>query len=519
MIGATSPSIGTGRRPNHKAAAMAPTGGTVDTGDGLRAGRPGGSGRATALVRRLCVAGAIGLVALPLLLPVDTAGQAPVTVRRVTGTYAGQVVVPLNKSQLLESDAPFGRVAVGSSDIADVMPLSDRLIYVLGRSLGSTNLSIYGTGDGPLAVMDIVVTHDVQDLKAKLNELFPSERVEIRPANDAIVLSGTVSSAPRLSGVVAVAEQYAPGKVTNLLAVKGSQQVMLEVRFVEVRRTLARELGIKPTVLASAGEFLFSLVTLDPVSSTAFAAANLSLDSEEVSVDTLLDALEAKGVITVLAEPNLVAMSGDTARFLAGGEFPVPVAQEGGDSPVITVEFKEFGVSLAFTPTVVGEDLINLVVNPEVSAIDPTASITVSGFVIPGLSTRRATTTVELRDGQSFAVAGLLQSDFSDSVRQLPWLGDIPVLGALLRSSSFQRNETELVILVTAYLVKPAYAAQLASPLDSFMPPTDYGLFFLGRVVGEPEAGPADENGAAARRLIEATSQGGLAARYGHVIQ
>jgi pilus assembly protein CpaC len=455
----------------------------------------------------------IALAALPLLLPGDALGQASITVRPVTANYAGQVVVPLNKSQLLESDAPFGRVAVGSSAIADVMPLSDRLIYVLGKSLGSTSLSIYGKKNGPPAVMDVVVSHDVQGLKAKLNELFPSEPVEIRPANGAIVLTGTVSGAARLAGVLAVAEQYAPGKVTNLLTVKGSQQVMLEVRFVEVRRTLARELGIKPDVLAPAGEFFFSLVTLDPLSSTAFAASSLSFQSEDVTLDALLDALEAKGVVTVLAEPNLVAMSGDTARFLAGGEFPVPVAQEGGENLIITVEFKEFGVSLAFTPTVVGEDLLNLVVNPEVSAIDPTASVTVSGFVIPGLTTRRATTTIELRDGQSFAIAGLLQSDFSDSVRQVPWLGDVPVLGALLRSTSFQRNET-----VTAYLVQPAHGSRLATPLDSFTPPTDYGLFFLGRVAGDPDAARQQES-AALRRLLEATSDGGLAAGYGHVIQ
>jgi pilus assembly protein CpaC len=194
------------------------------------------------------------------------------------------------------------------------------------------------------------------------------------------------------------------------------------------------------------------------------------------------------------------------------------VAQEEG---AITIEFKEFGVSLAFTPTVIGEDLINLVVNPEVSSLDFARAVAVEGFDVPGLTTRRATTTIELRDGQSFAIAGLLQNTLTANVDQIPWLGDVPVLGGLFRSTSYQRNETELVIIVTAHLVKPAHLSQLATPADTFVPPGDYELFFMGRVAGKRERpeSESEQAEAAARQLIQATPDGGIAASYGHIIQ
>ena len=229
------------------------------------------------------------------------------------------------------------------------------------------------------------------------------------------------------------------------------------------------------------------------------------------------DALEAKGLVKTLAEPNLIALSGDTASFLAGGEFPVPVAQDTGvsddtNSSTITVEFKEFGVSLAFTPTVLNDGLINLVVSPEVSAIDErpnSPDVEVSGFDIPSLVTRRATTTVELRDGQSFAIAGLIQSDFSDNIDQFPWLGDLPVVGALFRSTQFRRNETELVILVTPRLVKPAPAGALATPSDNFVAPDENELFLFGRLeAAESGIGPLGAGGA-----------GGIDGSFGHIIQ
>ena len=491
--------------------------------------------RSLSIALAVAVAVVVGCVALPR----GALGQTPVTVKQISGTYAGQLVVALNKSQVLETDVPYSRVAVGSSQIADVLPLTDRTIYVLGKTLGSTSLSIFGKDDAPLAVMDIVVTYDIQGLKGKLNELFPTEQVEIRPANESIVLSGQVSSAGRLSGVLAVAAQYAPGKVTNLMSVKGSQQVLLEVRFVEVSRNLARELGVNPFFNAPAGEIGFSLITdllvaaginvLAPgviaattaISPTTYAAGVFTFQGQSSNrLDVLLEVLEGKGAARTLAKPNLIALSGDTARFLAGGEFPIPVAQEEG---AITVEFKEFGVSLAFTPTVLDNGLINLVVNPEVSILDFTTAVTVAAGAspIPGLSTRRATTTIELHDGQSFSIAGLLQETLAANVNQIPWLGDVPVLGALFRSTRYQRNQTELVIIVTVHLVKPAHLSQLATPADTYVPPADYELFFMGRVAGKRERpeSESEQAEAAARQLIQATPDGGIAASYGHIIQ
>jgi pilus assembly protein CpaC len=209
-----------------------------------------------------------------------------------------------------------------------------------------------------------------------------------------------------------------------------------------------------------------------------------SFDIGKLNITGVLDALERKGVVTTLAEPTLVALSGETASFLAGGEFPIPVAQEGssGDGGrTITVEFKPFGVSLGFTPTVLEDGIINLVVEPEVSSIDRTASVTISGLVIPGLQTRRASTTLELRDGQSFAIAGLIRKDFEDTVRQFPILGSIPIIGALFRSSGFQKSETELVIIVTPRLVQPVKADQIALPSERVLPPHELDLFLMGR--------------------------------------
>ena len=231
-----------------------------------------------------------------------------------------------------------------------------------------------------------------------------------------------------------------------------------------------------------------------------------------LGIDVLLNALEQKGLTKTLAEPNLIALSGDTASFLAGGEFPIEVVQSGdtvGGDATITIEFKEFGVSLAFTPTVLDDGLINLVVTPEVSALD--LSRTPPGGV-PGLTTRRATTTVELRDGQSFAIAGLLQDDFSDTIDQIPLLGDIPVLGALFRSSQVKKNETELVIMVEVHLVKPAPIGSLATPADNFIPPSEADIWLFGRVEA-PGSGIPRDGGLAMK------GAGGIEGHYGHIIK
>jgi pilus assembly protein CpaC len=424
--------------------------------------------------------------------------------------HGGEFVVPLNKSQLLRVDQPFEEISVGNAEIADVVPMTKQQIYVLGRQLGSTNLTVLGRQGQVIAVVDLVVSFDVEGLKAKLFELMPDERIEVRPAGDAILLSGRVTSAERLGRTLAIAERYAPGKVTNLLSVGGSQQVMLAVRFAEVQRSAAKQLGLSSLVLEG-GDASFQFDSGDGIDPESFATGLFSYATGNFSLDLLFDTLEEKGVVKTLAEPNLIVLSGDTAAFLAGGEFPIPVSQR---EDAITIEFKEFGVGLSFTPTVLDNALVNLVLETEVSAIDETVSVTTDGIQVPGLTVRRATTTVELSDGQSFAIAGLLQDDFRDAIRQFPWLGDLPVLGTLLRSTEYQSRQTELVLVITPRLVQPVAAGALTTPADNFLTPSEADLFLLGRTVGRPPA-----SGSGSTRVLRAQHAGGIDGPHGYILQ
>lgn len=453
----------------------------------------------------------------------SAAAQPTITTLSDKSSFAGDFEIPVNKSQILKVDRAFKDILVGNPKIADVLPLTNRTLYILGKELGTTSLSIYGADKSLLAIVDLVVTHNVDGLKAKVFELFPDEKVEVRTVNDAIVLSGAMSSGARLQSVVELAERFAPGKVTNMMTLTGSQQVMLAVRFAEVKRTAFKELGINLNVLVRSGAATFSLLSGLPVlgalPGAGFLNGGTTLAGTAYNGDFtgLLDALEQKGVVKTLAEPNLIALSGDTASFLAGGEFPIPVAQNtSGGGSTITIEFKEFGVSLAFTPTVLSDGLISLDVAPEVSAIDNTTSVQLNGLLVPGLTTRRAHTTIELRDGQAFAIAGLLQSEFKDNIDQLPFAGDVPVLGALFRSSDYLRNETELVIIVTPYLVKPVKPKDLRLSTDSFVPPSDADLFLMG----QPES-PTTKPGAATQGPIVSQAGGGagLDGNIGHIIK
>jgi pilus assembly protein CpaC len=312
-----------------------------------------------------------------------------------------------------------------------------------------------------------------------------------------------------LAEAVAIAGRFAPERVTSLLKVAGNQQVMLAVRFAEVSRSVVKQLGVGNLLQFRNGDVDILLdsgdgPSFDPLS---FGLASLGIAAGDLRLNTLIDALEERGLVKVLAEPNLMALSGGSAKFLAGGEFPIPVGQDDNE---VTIEFKEFGISLSFTPTVLGRDLINLDLFTEVSAVDPTLSIRLGLVQVPGLRTRRARTTVELENGQSFAIAGLLSDDFRDSVRALPVLGDLPILGQLFRSNGFRAEQTELVVVVTPYLVRPQPVARLRLPTDGFVPPTTADLFLFGRTEGaapaQPGAGPA-------------LSGGGLAGQHGYILQ
>ena len=466
-----------------------------------------------------------GMLAIAPSVSSYEAANAQPTITTLSGKsrFAGNFDVPVNKSQILRVDQPFKDVLVGNSKIADVLPLTNRTLYILGKEIGTTSLSIYGPGKKLLAIVDLVVTHNVDSLKTKLFELFPKEKVEVRNVNDSIVLSGTLSSAAKLQSIVALAERYAPGQVTNMLSVGGSQQVMLAVRFAEVKRTAFKELGINLNVFATAGSatfsFLSGLPVLDGLAGGGFLRGGSTVVGTASNNDFIgfLDALEQKGVVKTLAEPNLIALSGDTASFLAGGEFPIPVAQNtSGGGSTITIEFKEFGVSLSFTPTVLSDGLISLDVAPEVSAIDNTTSVQLNGLLVPGLTTRRAKTTIELRDGQSFSIAGLLQSEFKDNIDQTPFAGDIPILGALFRSSDYLRDETELVIIVTPYLVKAVKPKDLQLPTDNFTPPSDLDFFLMGKPEHEAGKPGTGKKGAVVTR---APGGAGLDGNIGHIVK
>ena len=444
--------------------------------------------------------------------PIAAPAAAQVSVVADNGVSAGQLDVPLNKSQVVRSDRPFAKALIGNPDIADVLPLTTSSLYVLGKKMGTTSLTLYDRRNSLIAVIDIAVGPDVTGLKRQLSELMPGDRVGARISNDSLVLDGTVSSSIAADRAMQLAETYAPGKVVNMMSVGASQQVMLEVRFSEVKRSALKQLGVgflvgRGTSFSGAIGSGASLSTDATTGATKLGLGSV-LDSFGIltkrfgafglNFNAALDALESKGAITTLAEPTLVALSGETASFLAGGEFPIPVSQGNsggsGGSSNITVEFKPFGVSLAFTPTVLADGVINMVVAPEVSSIDASASVVINGFRIPGLQTRRAKTVVELRDGESFAMAGLLRKDFQDTVRQFPILGSIPIIGTLFRSTNFQRDESELVIIVTPRLVRPVRAGAMKVPTDRATPPNEADLFLLGRTDGAVGPTQVDPN-------------------------
>jgi pilus assembly protein CpaC len=421
-----------------------------------------------------------------------------------------RVKVVVNKSRTFRVDTPFATIVAGAPDIADVKSLSDHVIYVQGKQTGTTNVILFDGTMKQIGILDVEVVVDTGNLQQNIRSTSGGAGIRVSATEGQVVLSGTAADAVAAERAMSIATGSVSDKarVVNAMTVASPQQVMLEVRFLEVARSAGRELGMNlyagngslnqvgnsgaagvpaaartaqgvPLVGATSG--LLATATA-PFGSLLTNVLKLS---NGTSVDLFVQALEEKGLVRRLAEPNLMALSGDAARFLAGGEFPVPVASSPGPNLVqtVTIEFKKFGVELAFVPTVLSRGTINLRVEPSVSELDFTNGITISGTTVPGLTRRDARTTVELRDGQSFAIAGLLQTRNREDVSQLPWIGSVPVLGTLFRSSSYQQQETDLVIIVTPRLVAPAAPGQrLASPLDSRLPPNDVDFFLNGQM-------------------------------------
>ncbi|SCM67095.1 type II and III secretion system protein family protein [Donghicola eburneus] len=458
------------------------------------------------------------IAATPALVP--THAQAD-TLRVLRNGPSSTLEVPMNRAVVVESDVPFAELSIANPNIADISSLSDRTIYVLGKTPGLTSLTLFDASGTLISNVDVRVAADISEFKERLGQILPGENIEVRTANDGIVLSGVVSSAARLDRALDLAERYAPERVSNLMSVGGVQQVMLKVRFAEMQRTVSKSLsssvslsgGDNVSVFGGTGSYNNSgavsnaIAGLTPSTNDNNGALLFGFGAGSVEVGILLEALESKGMVRTLAEPNLVALSGQEAKFLAGGEYPVPVV----DTDTIGVQYKPFGIELNFIPRVVDKDVINLELEAAVSAIDASNGFSVNGFEIDAFQRREASTTVEMRDGESFAIAGLLMDDFRDLNGQVPWLGDIPVLGALFRSAEYMREQTELVIIITPHLVTPTRGEVLALPTDRIKPPSEEDLFLFGRVASDTAT---RQNGAAAE-----VAKQDFSGSYGYVME
>jgi len=438
-------------------------------------GQETGAGSAA---RWLAALPALLMAALLVASSITTAsanGKSPRVIQLGLTKASPTVKVPFGKSEILRTDAGFVDIVVADPATADVLPLTDRSVSILGKKIGSTRITVYGQGKELVGVFDVEVAYDTSQLAAELSSQFPHANFRVSSVNGRILLSGSAPDGVTLDKAVMIAKQFGP-EVINSVRVTQPQQILLEVRFVEAARTAGRELGINWDVATSNFSLNSGMGLLGPTVPFGTMIGNLLTGG--VDAEAIIRGLEERGVARRLAEPNLVALSGDTASFLAGGEFPFPVQSQNN---VVTIEFKKFGVGLAFTPTVMAGGLINLKIEPEVSQIDPTNTVRVGGVEIPSLIVRRANTTVELRNGQSFAIAGLLQSANEVNQSQLPWIGNIPILGALFRSAAYQKRETDLVIIVTPRVVRPSRPGDLVrTPLDNTLPPNDVDFFLHG---------------------------------------
>ena len=428
------------------------------------------------------------------------------------GANGAPIVLEVNKGTLIRLPAAAATVFIANPDIADVQVKSPSLIYITAKSPGETVIYAVDASDNVLLNSPVRVEHDLSRLRSSLRVLAPGERISADSVDGNLVLSGIVSDAGRAEKVQAlaasVAKEAKDSQVINRMTVATPNQVNLHVRVAEVSLSVLSAIGVNwhknpgPTGELNFNTFLPTTIANSGLTQNSLIVGRMI--GQAVSAE--LDALAADGLIKDLAEPDLVALNGQTASFLAGGEFPVPVAGSSSSTngvPTITVEFKSFGVSLAFTPTILDAHHLNLRVRPEVSALTSVGSVSVpltatQVVTIPALTVRRAETSVELGSGESFALAGLLQHNTEQDITKIPLLGDIPIIGALFRSNRFQRNETELVIIVTPYLVNPV-ATRLATPTDGLVVPGEPQQVFFGdnyrQGLPAPARGPLDAGG------------------------
>ena len=388
--------------------------------------------------------------------------------------------VEVGKGRLIKLDRPAATVFIADPNVADVLVKSPTLIYLVGKAPGGTSLYAIDSAERVIISADVNVGVDEGRLERTLREHAPGSQIDVSSVNDSLVLSGEVASAQTGEEILRIARRFvnadggeAPSWIINQMTLNAPNQINLRVRVAEVSHEARQQLGFNWSSLATIGDATLGLATGRPILDSAGNVLRAreggsffgGITSDDVDINLVVDALEDKGLISILAEPNLTALSGEPASFLAGGEYPIPVPQS---DEQITIQYKRFGVSLSFVATVLDSNRISLKVAPEVSQLSSTGAITLNEITVPALTTRRAETTVEMASGQSFAIAGLLQNSVSEDIEKFPGLGDLPIIGNLFRSRSFQENKSELVIIVTPYLVEPV-SQRLATPLD---PPT-----------------------------------------------
>jgi len=464
--------------------------------------------------------------------------------------YNKRVEVAINKSTVLQLNTPVKRISIGNPAIADILVLRGSQVYVLGKGLGSTNVVLWDKSDNVISNLDVEVTHDLAGLKAQLYELMPGEEVNVYSSQKSIVLNGLVSSVTKMDAVLRIAESFtgtrlstkekkggaSTGGVINLMQVGGAQQVMLEVKVSEVSRSILEQFGIKFDAINAGSNGIGGIIgrgaTLGggaaPIFTTpaAVGPAVTSVLSDSASISRgifgafldgdmlynfILNAAKQDGIAKVLAEPTLTTLSGQPASFLSGGEFPVPVPGQNGQ---VTIEYKDFGIELGFLPVVLDARQINLKLNVSVSELTTDQAVAVdvsnasSNIFVPALRKRSASSTVELADGQTIAIAGLISENTKERVNKIPGLGDIPILGALFRSKEFVKGQSELVILVTPHLAKPIDEKDVRMPTDRIVDPDRWGFYLMGGLTGI-----ADPD-----RSSTVVAEGSASGKYGHQV-
>lgn len=459
------------------------------------------TGKCRRIAALLMLLGATPAFAAPAAKPAAAKPAVPAASAPQPTDIAPPMQLTVGKSTLLRSPQEISRLSVGNPDTADVVLLNAHEVYLLGKHTGATNVFLWSKG-GRTTVIDVTVGADTAGLKSRINQLMPNEKgINVDAAGESLVLSGQVSDSVKAQRAALLAEQFTGKKVLNLLSTTDVPQVMLEVKVAEVSKSLIDKLGAQFSGTRNAGNFTYSLL------SDFLSQAGGALSIAQGATRLTLDAEAKKGLVKILAEPTIMAISGQEGAFLAGGKIFIPVSQSSSTGATsITLEEKEFGVGLKFTPTVLEEGRINLRVTPEVSELSQVGSpfTTVNGVtsILPSITTRRASTTVQLKDGQSFAIGGLIKNNVNEAIKAFPVLGEVPVLGALFRSSEFQSDRTELLFVVTPRLVKPLDPAY-SLPTDKFVPPSRAEFLLQGRMEGKsasddkaPENRPAPQDAA-----------------------